>query len=183
MEVSEFDIEGLKLVRPKRYDDARGYFVEIWNRSRFAVAGIDVDFVQDNGSLSRAAATIRGLHYQRHPMAQAKLVRVVNGSILDVAVDIRRGSPTFGRFARQLLTANGGEQLYIPIGFAHGFCTLEHDTEVAYKVSAYFSPLHEAGLAWDDPEINIDWPLEGREPSLSERDRKLPRLSHRRSEL
>jgi dTDP-4-dehydrorhamnose 3,5-epimerase len=177
MEVLSLEIEPVKLVRPRRFADPRGYFVETWRRDRFAENGIDIDFVQDNSSYSRSPGTIRGLHFQRAPKAQAKLVRVIRGAILDVAVDLRRGSPTFGRFVSATLTAEGGEQLYVPVGFAHGFCTTEPDTEVAYKVSDFYSPEHDTGLLWNDPAIAIDWPLGANPPVVSEKDARLPGLS------
>ena len=178
MKVTTLAIDAVKLVVPQRFGDSRGYFVEIWNRKTFASdVGIDVDFVQDNASLSRAAGTVRGLHFQRPPVPQAKLVRCQRGSLFDVAVDLRRASPTFGRHVSAVLTAEGGEQLFVPEGFAHGFCTLEPNTEIAYKVSGFYSREHDAGIAWNDPDIGIEWPLQGREPSLSERDRQLPRLA------
>jgi len=177
MDVVSLDIGAVKLVRPRRFADSRGYFVETWQRQRFGESGIDTDFVQDNASFSRLPGTIRGLHFQRSPAAQAKLVRVVRGAVLDVAVDLRRGSSTFGRSVSATLTAEGGEQLFVPVGFAHGFCTLEPDTEVAYKVSAFYSPKHDGGIIWNDPEVGIDWPLQGRDPVLSDKDARLPRLS------
>jgi len=177
MKVTPLALEEVKLIVPRKFSDARGYFVETWNRKSLTEAGIDVDFVQDNASLSREAGTLRGLHYQKPPMEQAKLIRVVRGSIFDVAVDIRRGSPSFGHHVATTLTAEGGEQLFIPVGFAHGFCTLEADTEVAYKVSGFYSGAHDAGIAWDDPDIGISWPLQGRGPVLSEKDLRLPRLA------
>ncbi len=177
MNVVSLDIHEVKLIRPRRFEDFRGFFVETWNRESFAQSGIPADFVQDNASLSRQAGTIRGLHYQRAPAAQAKLFRVVRGAAFDVAVDLRRTSPTFGRHVAATLSAQGGEQMFVPVGFAHGFCTLEPDTEVAYKVSQLHSPEHEAGIAWDDPDIGIDWPLSGKAPILSDRDKSLPLLS------
>jgi dTDP-4-dehydrorhamnose 3,5-epimerase len=177
MEVASLEIDAVKIVRPRRFSDVRGYFVETWHRSRFAEHGIDVDFVQDNASFSRLPRTIRGLHFQRPPAGQAKLVRVVSGAVLDVAVDLRRGSPSFGRFVSAILTAEGGEQLFVPVGFAHGFCTLRPDTEVAYKVSDFYSPEHDGGVIWNDPEIGIDWPLGENPPVLSEKDSRLPRLA------
>ena len=177
MELIDLAIDGVKLIKPRRIPDLRGYFVETWNRRAFGEAGIDVDFMQDNVSFSRRRGTVRGLHFQTPPMAQSKLVRVLRGSVLDVAVDIRRASPTFGRHVAATLTAAGGDQLYIPVGFAHGFCTLEADTEVAYKISGLYSPEHDTGIAWDDPDLGIAWPLEGLAPTLSDRDRKLPRLA------
>ena len=177
MDVVSLEIEAVKLIRPRRFADSRGFFVETWNRKAFAGRGIDVDFVQDNCSFSRRTGTIRGLHFQRPPAAQAKLVRVMRGAAYDVAVDLRRASPTFGRHVAATLTADGGEQIFIPVGFAHGFCTLEPDTEVAYKVSQLHSPEHDAGISWDDPEIGIAWPLAGGPPILSDRDQVLPCLS------
>lgn len=176
MEIVSLGVDEVKLILPHRHEDNRGYFVETWSRAKLAEGGIEADFVQDNCSFSRAAGTIRGLHYQTPPAAQAKLVRVVRGAIFDVAVDLRRSSPTRGRPASAVLTAGGGEQLYIPIGFAHGFCTMEPDTEVAYKVSAPFSPENNAGIIWNDPDIGIGWPLKGGEPVLSGNDLKWPRL-------
>lgn len=177
MNVTELAIAGVKLVVPRKISDSRGHFSETWNQRDFADAGIEVDFVQDNVSLSRAAGTVRGLHYQKPPMVQAKLVRAVRGSLFDVAVDLRRASPTYGRHVSAILTGERGEQLFIPAGFAHGFCTLEPDTEVAYKISGFYSREHDTGIFWNDPDIGIDWPLQGREPVLSEKDRHLPRLA------
>lgn len=177
LEVSDFPIAGVKLVKPRRFGDSRGYFSETWNKAAFAAIGIDVDFVQDNCSLSAEQATLRGLHFQTNPRAQAKLVRVVRGAVFDVAVDLRRSSPTYGQYASTILTADGGEQLFVPVGIAHGFCTLEPNTEVAYKVSDFYAPDHDAGIIWNDPDIGIDWPLSGMEPVLSDKDLKLPRLA------
>jgi dTDP-4-dehydrorhamnose 3,5-epimerase len=181
LEIESLEIPEVKLIRPRRHGDDRGYFVETWNRRTFAAAGVDVDFVQDNVSYSRLPGTIRGLHYQERPMPQAKLVRVVSGAAFDVAVDLRRASPTFGRHVCATLSAENGTQLFIPVGFAHGFCTLEPDTEVAYKASGYYAPEHDAGIAWDDPDLGIAWPLAGRAPILSGKDRRLPRLGASRA--
>ena len=177
MKVEPLSISAVKLVVPRRFSDPRGYLVETWNRRAYAEAGIDVDFVQDNASLSSLAGTLRGLHYQSPPMPQAKLVRVVRGSVFDVAVDLRRASPTFGRHVSAILTAGGGEQLFVPEGFAHGFCTLEPNTEIAYKVSGFYSREHDTGIVWNDPDIAFEWPLQGREPILSEKDLGLPLLA------
>jgi dTDP-4-dehydrorhamnose 3,5-epimerase len=166
----------VQLIVPRYFADARGWFVETWTRQRYADLGITTDFCQDNHSLSRQAGTIRGLHYQSVPFAQAKLVRCLRGRIFDVAVDIRRDSPTFGAWTGAELTAEKGEQLFIPSGYAHGFLTLEDDTEVAYKVDAYYAPEADGGIAWNDSTIGIDWPLEGRAPLLSDKDKKLPML-------
>lgn len=176
MQITELAIGEVKLIRPKRYADSRGYFVETWNRSRLADAGLATDFVQDNSSYSRERGTIRGLHFQRPPAAQAKLVRVLRGSVFDVAVDLRGSSGTYGRFVSAVLSAEGGEQLLVPVGFAHGFCTLEPDTEVAYKVSDFYDPQCDGGVAWDDPLIGIPWPLSGTRPVLSDKDSRLPTL-------
>ncbi len=170
-------IPDVKVVVPKRFCDHRGYFCETYNRQRFSKAGIVTDFVQDNHSLSVAAGTVRGLHFQSPPFEQAKLVRVVRGRVLDVAVDIRRSSPTYGRHVAIELSSEDGRQLLIPVGFAHGFCTLVANTEIEYKVSAYYSAVHDRGLAFDDPELGIAWPVSPQEAILSDKDRRNPRLT------
>ncbi|WP_029041480.1 dTDP-4-dehydrorhamnose 3,5-epimerase [Cucumibacter marinus] len=164
-------------VVPDRFGDARGYFSEVYNKALWSGNGVDVDFVQDNHSLSGKVGTLRGLHYQLAPFAQAKLVRVVRGAVFDVAVDIRKGSPTFAQWVGLELTASKGNQLFVPAGFAHGFLTLEPDTEVLYKVSDYYSREHERSIRFDDPDIAIDWPGSADQPVLSEKDREAPRLS------
>ena len=164
------------LLRTPRYGDARGWFSETWSRARFAAAGIDCDFVQDNQSWSEAQGVVRGLHFQRPPYAQAKLVRCLRGAILDVVVDLRAGAPSFGRAHAVELTAESGDQLFVPPSFAHGFVTLRPGTEVAYKVSAPYAPAHEAGLAWDDPDLEISWPVTADQVVLADRDRAWPRL-------
>jgi len=169
--IDALKIDGLMLFTPVRHGDARGWFSETWRQDVWAEAGIGVDFVQDNESFSAAKGTIRGLHFQLAPAAQAKLVRVVRGSILDVAVDIRPGSSTFGQHIAVELSAAEGQQLFIPAGFAHGFCTLEADTHIAYKVSAYYSPEHDRGIRWNDPDLAINWPVNEDEATLSEKDR------------
>ena len=171
-------IPGPVLVRPRRFGDDRGYFMETYSRELFAAAGIAPDFVQDNQSLSAQVGTVRGLHYQTAPAAQAKLVRVLKGAIFDVAVDLRRGSPHYGRWCGALLDADGAEQLFVPCGFAHGFCTLEPGTEVAYKVDAPYAPQSEGGLFWADPALAIDWPVVAGAATLSEKDAKLPGFAH-----
>ncbi len=163
------------LVRQPRFDDGRGWFTESWNRARFAGLGIDTDFVQDNHSFSRDAGTVRGLHFQLPPYAQAKLVRCVRGSVFDVAVDIRTGSPTFGQHVGRILSAGNDEQLFIPAGYAHGFMTLEADCEVMYKVSALYNPEAEGGIIWSDRALGIAWPRG--DASLSAKDAKLPALA------
>lgn len=169
-------IEGVKILEPRRHSDGRGYFCETWSRRRFLEHGIDLDFVQDNESLSAEAGTIRGLHFQKRPNAQHKLVRVLAGRILDAVVDIRVGSPTFGQHVAVELSAQNGRQLLAPIGFAHGFCALEPQTVVAYKVTGFYSAADDLGLAFDDPDIAIPWPVEPNEAKLSDKDRKQPRL-------
>lgn len=164
------------LLRTPRHGDDRGWFSETWSRRRFAAVGIDCDFVQDNHSRSEPAGVIRGLHFQRPPYAQAKLVRCVRGAILDVVVDLRADSLTFGRHQAVELSAESGDQLFVPPCFAHGFVTLQRGTEVIYKVSAPYAPAHESGLAWDDPDLNIDWPVASLDAVMTERDRAWPRL-------
>jgi dTDP-4-dehydrorhamnose 3,5-epimerase len=170
-------IPDVKLVTPQRFSDHRGFFCQTYNQQQFADAGITADFVQDNHSLSLAAGTVRGLHFQIPPFAQVKLVRVVRGCILDVVVDLRRSSPTYGRHVAVELSADNGHQLLVPMGFAHGFCTIEPNTEVAYKVSAYYSAAHDHGLRFDDPELAIAWPVRAAEAILSDKDRSNPQLA------
>lgn len=166
------------LLRPRRFQDSRGWFSETYSRSTAEAEGINLTFVQDNHSYSSAAGTVRGLHFQLPPHAQAKLVRCIRGAIIDFAVDIRRGSPTYGRHVSAHLTANGGEQIFVPVGFAHGFITLEPDVEVVYKVSDFYVPESDGGIVWDDPDIGIDWPLPASGASLSDKDLALPLLAH-----
>jgi dTDP-4-dehydrorhamnose 3,5-epimerase len=171
---------GLPAVRevvPRRHQDVRGFFSEVWREDAMKEAGFDRRFVQENHALSHAAGTIRGLHFQIGETAQIKLIRCPRGSILDVAVDIRHGSPTFGRHAAVVLSAENWKQLYVPIGFAHGYCTLEPDTEVLYKVTAYYDPPSERGLAWDDPGMGIAWPVGIGKAVLAAKDRTYPRLA------
>jgi len=164
------------LITPKIFRDARGFFSETYNRRELMEAGIDASFVQDNCSLSRARGVIRGLHFQVPPHPQGKLVRVARGAILDVAVDIRRGSPTFGRHVSTILSAENWSQLWVPVGFAHGFCTLEPDTEVIYKTTDFYAQDCDRGVAFDDPDIAIAWPVPPAEAILSDKDRRQPRL-------
>jgi dTDP-4-dehydrorhamnose 3,5-epimerase len=177
MDVETTKIAGVLVLKPRYFFDERGYFVESYNARAVQAAGIDARFVQDNQSLSRRRGTIRGLHFQAPPSAHAKLVRALHGSIYDVAVDLRAGSPDYGRWVGATLTAERGEQLFVPRGFAHGYCTLEDDTEVAYKVDDYYAPESEGGLAWDDPTLAIAWPVAAAEAALSNRDRKLPHFA------
>jgi dTDP-4-dehydrorhamnose 3,5-epimerase len=167
----------VKIVQTSIFADARGYFMEAYNKQAFVTAGIEEEFVQDNFSLSVEAGTVRGLHFQIAPFAQAKLIRVGRGRILDVAVDLRRSSQTFGRHVAVELSAESGLQLFIPVGFAHGFCTLEPNTEVSYKVTAHYSAAHDKGLAWDDPALEIDWPVDATGAILSEKDTRHSRLA------
>jgi dTDP-4-dehydrorhamnose 3,5-epimerase len=169
-------IADVLLVRTRKFNDHRGYFSETFSRCGFAGLGIHCEFVQDNESMSEHRGTVRGFHFQIPPQPQTKLVRVLKGSIFDVALDIRRGSPTFGRWCGVNLTAGTDEQLFIPRGFAHAFCTLEPRTQVAYKVDAYYSHQCEAGIMWNDPALAIDWPILSDEAILSEKDAQLPRL-------
>lgn len=165
------------LIRPSRFGDDRGWFSEVYNATAFAKWGIEDRFVQDNHSLSVPVGTLRGLHFQTPPFEQAKLVRCIRGAIFDVAVDIRRDSPTFGKWVGAELSAENGCQLYVPIGFAHGFVTLEPSTEVTYKVSNFYSSASDGGILWSDPKIGIDWPLPGGvDPILSPKDGRQPLL-------
>ena len=171
MQVENTPLPGVRLLTPRRFADERGFFSEIWNRRRMAEAGIDLDFVQDNHSFSREAGTIRGLHYQAPPHAQAKLVRAGAGRIFDVAVDIRRGAPTYGQWFGVELSAENGRQLLIPAGFLHGFATLTPDCEVYYKCSDFYAPECEGAVRFDDPDLGIDWHLPGgATPLLSAKD-------------
>jgi dTDP-4-dehydrorhamnose 3,5-epimerase len=177
MEVLDTALPEVKIVVPQRSGDARGFFSEVWNARDLSLAGIAAAFVQDNHVRSPVGGTLRGLHYQMPPVAQGKLVRVTRGAIFDVAVDIRRRSPTFGGHAAAVLSADNWHQLWVPVGFAHGYCTLEDDTEVQYKVTDYYSPSHERGIAWNDPELMIAWPVSVLTATLAERDRKWPHLA------
>jgi dTDP-4-dehydrorhamnose 3,5-epimerase len=170
LKVEKTAIDGVLLITPKRLTDARGFFVESYNAERFRAAGILDVFVQDNHSLSVEAGTVRGLHYQAPPRAQVKLVRVIKGSIIDVAVDVRKKSPTYGRHVRAHLSAENGVQLLAPVGCLHGFATLEPMTEVAYKVSDFYSAAHDGGVFWNDPALNIDWGIDAAAAVLSEKD-------------
>jgi dTDP-4-dehydrorhamnose 3,5-epimerase len=177
LEITPTAIPDVKVLLPKSFTDGRGTFSETFNAARLAEHGVKLDFVQDNQSWSPQAGTIRGLHFQSPPRAQAKLVRVVRGHILDVAVDLRRASPTYGHWVSEELSAENRKQLLLPVGFAHGFCTLEPDTEVFYKVTDYYSPPHDFGIAWDDPDLAIAWPVQKDRVMLSEKDARQPRFS------
>jgi len=166
------------VVKARKFADPRGNFSETYVGTAFAEMGVSCNFVQDNQAYSARPGTIRGLHFQLPPQAQAKLVRVVRGAIFDVAVDLRRDSPTYGRWCAATLSADGGEQIFIPRGFAHGLCTLEPDTIVIYKVDGYYSAAHDSGIAWNDPDIAVDWPIGPADVVVSEKDRKLQSLRH-----
>ena len=174
LDVRSLAIADIKIISPKRHGDSRGFFSETYNKKSFAEAGIDLDFVQDNQSLSEQAGTLRGLHYQGDPFAQDKLVRVVRGRIFDVAVDIRRASSTFGKWVAAEISADEWNQILIPIGFAHAILTLEANTELIYKVTNYYAPQHDFGIRWNDPHLNIDWPFPHEQIILSEKDKKQP---------
>jgi dTDP-4-dehydrorhamnose 3,5-epimerase len=169
-------IPGPLLIVPRVFRDGRGFFLETWSERDLAALGVAERFVQDNHSFSAAAGTVRGMHFQLPPRPQAKLVRALRGAVLDVVVDLRRGSPTYGRHAAAELSAADARQVYVPAGFAHGFCTLEPETEVAYKTSAYYDPGLERGVAWDDPDLALPWPVAAARAVLSDKDRRLPRL-------
>jgi dTDP-4-dehydrorhamnose 3,5-epimerase len=176
VQIRETEIPDVKLIEPVRHGDARGFLSEIYREDILLRHGIELRFVQENHSFSATQGTLRGLHFQTPPAAQAKLVRVAAGAIFDVAIDIRHGSPTYGRHVAVVLSAKEGNQLLIPEGFAHGFCTIAPNTEVLYKVNSYYAPENDRGLAWDDPALGIEWPLSG-EPLLSDKDRRHPRLA------
>lgn len=176
MRTETFDIAGPVLIAPRRFADARGYFVETYSERAMREI-VSAPFVQDNEACSTRAGTLRGLHFQKPPAAQGKLVRVVAGAVLDVAVDLRHGSPSFGRHLAVRLDAEEGAIFWVPPGFAHGYCTMEPGTRVAYKVTHPYSPADEAGLLWNDPALAIAWPAVDDGPHLSERDRRLPRLA------
>lgn len=177
MEVDRTAIADVLVIRPKKFGDERGFFSEVFKNDVLKASGVDVPWVQDNHSFSAARGVVRGLHFQSEPFAQAKLLRVVRGAILDVAVDLRRGSPTYGRHVAVELSAENWAQLYVPIGFAHGFCTLVENTEVLYKVTAPYAPIHEGGLVWNDPALGIAWPISAAEATVNARDQSWPGFS------
>ena len=166
-----------RLLKPRRFGDDRGWFTETYNRRAFHDVGLDTEFCQDNHAYSRAPWVLRGLHFQAPPHAQTKLVRCIRGAIWDVAVDIRRGSPTYGQWVAAELNADNGLQLFVPAGFAHGYLTLQPDTEVEYKVNDFYAPDCDGGLIWNDPTIALPWPLAGATPVLSDKDTRLPNLA------
>ena len=177
MQVESTKIPGVIKIRPRVHADSRGAFTECFSELRFTTQNLPSQFVQDNLSNSAAAGTVRGLHFQRAPYDQGKLITVVAGAICDVAVDLREGSPTFGRHVVAELSSADWAQMYVPPGFAHGFCTLSPDTTVHYKVTAAYAPEHEGGLLWCDPDLGIDWPVAAADAVLSDKDRLWPRLA------
>ncbi|MGB5863421.1 MAG: dTDP-4-dehydrorhamnose 3,5-epimerase [Sulfitobacter sp.] len=177
MEIEHTHLQGVVILTPARHGDARGFFSESWNKARMDAEGLTYDFVQDNHSLSQAVGTVRGLHYQRLPHAQAKLVRCGQGALFDVAVDIRTGSPTYGQWIGVELTAQNGKQLLIPAGFLHGFVTRVPDTEIIYKCTDYYAPECDGAVRYDDPAIGIDWGLGTDAPLLSDKDANAPLLA------
>ena len=177
MNIRELALPGVLVLTPRRFGDARGWFSEVYNAPAWREAGIMTDFVQDNHSFSARQGTLRGLHFQAPPRAQDKLVRCTRGRIWDVAVDFRNGSNTLGRWVAAELTAEGGEQIFVPAGFLHGFVTLTPDCEVLYKVSDTYAPDCDGGVIWNDPDIGIDWPIDEDAVTLSDKDAKLPRLT------
>ena len=174
MEIISLEIPAVKIIKPNRIEDERGFFSETYNQDKLIKQGINLNFVQDNHSLSLDKGVIRGLHFQTNPFAQDKLVRVVKGSILDVAVDLRTESPSFGKHVKEVISSDAWNQILVPAGFAHGFCTLENNTEVIYKVSNLYSPENDKGLMWNDPYLNIDWPVLENEAILSKKDKEQP---------
>jgi len=176
MKVEKTSLTGVLIITPARHGDARGFFSESWNRARMEDHGLHFDFVQDNHSLSARAGTVRGLHYQAPPHAQAKLVRCGRGALFDVAVDIRKGSPTYGRWTGVELSFENGRQLLVPEGFLHGFVTRQPDTEIIYKCSDFYAPNSDGAIRFDDPDIGIDWGIAPGDAILSEKDRAAPRL-------
>lgn len=178
MQIQPTVIPDVKIITPKKFGDRRGFFSETYSARLFAEHGIDLNFVQDNHSLSAQKGVVRGLHFQIPPHAQDKLVRVVRGAIVDVAVDIRRSSPTFGKHVAVSISAENWAQILIPKGFAHGFVTVEPDTEVVYKVTDYYAPDCDRGIRWDDPALQINWPIEAAEAILSDKDRDLPLMKN-----
>lgn len=174
MQVEETEIAGLLIITPGKVGDDRGFFSETFNGGRLSAHGVTHDWVQDNHVWSRARGVVRGLHFQAPPFAQAKLIRVTRGAIYDVAVDLRAGSPTYGRHVGVELSAENWKQFYIPAGFAHGYCTLSEGVETLYKVSGAWNKGSEGGLRWDDRDLRIDWPLSGTEALLNDRDKSWP---------
>lgn len=176
MKVTPLKLLGASLIEPIVHTDSRGFFMESYNQNLFDENQLNYSFIQDNHSLSKDAGVVRGLHYQLNPKAQTKLIRVLSGAIYDVIVDVRKNSPTYGQWMGVILSEHNHRQLLVPKGFAHGFCTLVPDTEVLYKVDDYYSPEHDRGILWNDPELAIDWPISN--PILSEKDQNHPLLKN-----
>ncbi len=174
MIVQQLPIPDVRVLTPRQFADSRGFFSETYNRRSMRYGGLNIDFVQDNHSMSVREGTLRGLHFQYPPFSQDKLLRVLRGSVFDVAVDLRWGSPNYGKYVSHVLSAEKWDQIFVPIGFAHGFLTLEPHTEVLYKVSNYYSPEHDSGLIWNDPDLGIEWPISSKDVLLSEKDAKQP---------
>jgi dTDP-4-dehydrorhamnose 3,5-epimerase len=177
MQFRTYSIEGLLEIVPHKVGDDRGYFSEVFRRDAFDAKVPGIEFVQDNQSLSVKAGTIRGIHFQSHPAAQGKLVRCIAGKLFDVAVDLRRGSPTFGQWQSVILTPEACNQFWVPVGFGHAFCSLEPNSVISYRVSEYYSAENDRGVSWDDPDIGVDWPAVTDASTLSPKDRKQPRLA------
>lgn len=177
MEYRTFDLDGPLEIVPRKIEDERGYFSEIFKLNSFSECVSGIEFVQDNQSLSVKTGTIRGIHFQSHPTAQGKLVRCLSGKLVDLAVDLRTGSTTYGRWISTILSSEQNNQLWVPVGFGHAFCTLEPNTVISYRVTSYYSPENDKGVAWDDPEIGIDWPAMADPETLSVKDRNQPKLS------
>lgn len=177
MNVTETNLKGVFVIEPQVFGDSRGWFMETWSKTKLEAAGLNFDFVQDNQSYSAQKGTLRGLHYQLNPMSQAKIVRCTRGTLLDVAVDIRKNSPQFAKWTSVILSAENKKQILIPRGFAHGFLTLTDDVEIQYKADNYYSPQCDGNIRWDDPQIKIDWPFEP--VILSDKDKNAPTLAER----
>ncbi|EAR52125.1 dTDP-6-deoxy-D-glucose-3,5-epimerase [Oceanicola granulosus HTCC2516] len=177
MKITETALPGVLILEPRRFGDDRGWFMESWNRETLRGHGIEIDFVQDNHSYSAPKGTVRALHYQSPPHAQAKLVRVARGTVRDVAVDARRGSPTYGRHVAVDLSAENGRQLFVPAGFLHGFATLTPDVDLLYKCSDIYAPDCDGAVAWDDPDLGIDWGIDPVTATLSNKDRAAPQFA------
>jgi len=177
VQVTELDIPDVKILEPVRHGDHRGFFSEIYNRETLRDAGITLEFVQENYSWSSEVNTVRGLHFQTGPFEQDKLVQVLSGAIMDYAVDLRTGSPWYGRYVQAEISAANWNQILVPRGFAHGLVTLEANTAVMYRVTGHYSAAHDAGVRWDDPDIGIDWPISAEQAILSDKDRQLPYLA------
>ncbi|MFC7293018.1 dTDP-4-dehydrorhamnose 3,5-epimerase [Hirschia litorea] len=177
MQIRDLGLEGVKEIIPKRFGDARGFFSETYNQKQFEAENLPTNWVQDNHSLSADAYVLRGLHFQTNPMAQDKLVRVISGQVFDVAVDIRKNSPDYGKWVGLKLCAEQGNQILVPKGYAHGFLTLTPNAQVVYKVTALYAPENDRSIAWNDSEVGIEWPLDGQVPQLSEKDASAPKLS------